>query len=159
MPRPQLVLALPAVAAFLLSACGSSTPTATAVPPTRAPSAPATAVPSTSAPAATVTPAPTPSIPPTPTPGAAPSATSPTAAPPARTSLVQDFRLESFTILVGTKVTWTNNDATEHTVSSPGNFDGALDPKQSYSFTFTKAGTFKYTCQFYPDMQGTVTVQ
>ncbi|MEO9320979.1 MAG: plastocyanin/azurin family copper-binding protein, partial [Nitrososphaera sp.] len=30
--------------------------------------------------------------------------------------------------------------------------------KSSYSFTFTKAGTYKYFCQLHPTMLGTVNV-
>jgi plastocyanin len=69
---------------------------------------------------------------------------------------------------VGTKVTWTNNDSVAHNVEKSAD---ALDfgakfgadasvfgPGQSYSFTFTKAGTFFYTCTIHTLMSGTVEV-
>ncbi len=94
-----------------------------------------------------------------PTPTAAAGATgAPTTAGAVRASPIAGFQLQSFSIPVGTKVTWTNNDPTEHTVTSTGNFDGVLNKGDSYSFTFTKAGAFKYICTFHPSMEGTVTV-
>jgi hypothetical protein len=40
-----------------------------------------------------------------------------------------------------------------------GAFDsGAVQPGQSYSFTFDKPGTYTYHCEIHPDMTGTVTV-
>lgn len=64
------------------------------------------------------------------------------------------------TIPVGTTVTWTNRDITIHTTTSlDGVWDSAtLFPGDSYSFTFTTAGTFPYHCVFHAQMHGTVTV-
>ena len=69
---------------------------------------------------------------------------------------------------VGTTVTWHNADAVAHDVKKAAD---ALDfgatfgadaskfgPGQSYSFTFTKAGTFAYTCTIHTFMSGTVRV-
>ena len=69
---------------------------------------------------------------------------------------------------VGTKVTWTNKDSVAHNVAKSAD---ALDfgakfgvdasvfgPGQSYSFTFTKAGTFFYTCTIHTLMSGKVEV-
>jgi plastocyanin len=69
---------------------------------------------------------------------------------------------------VGTKVTWTNKDSVAHNVEKSAD---ALDfgakfgadasvfgPGQSYSFTFTKAGTFFYTCTIHTLMSGKVLV-
>jgi plastocyanin len=63
-------------------------------------------------------------------------------------------------VKVGTTVTWTNQDSTRHTVTADdGTFDsGALSEGSSFSFTFTEAGTFPYSCNFHPSMVGTVTV-
>ncbi len=77
---------------------------------------------------------------------------------------IQNFAFSPTTIKVkkGTTVTWTNNDSVGHTVTatSGGGFDsGTLDSGQSYSFTFTAAGTFSYKCNIHPDMMGTVIVQ
>ena len=69
---------------------------------------------------------------------------------------------------VGAKVTWTNKDSVAHNVAKSAD---ALDfgakfgadasvfgPGQSYSFTFTKAGTFFYTCTIHTLMSGKVEV-
>lgn len=51
----------------------------------------------------------------------------------------------------GTKVTWTNSDSALHTVTSgEGTADNVFDskslaPKKSFSFAFTKEGTFLTT--------------
>jgi predicted lipoprotein with Yx(FWY)xxD motif/plastocyanin len=64
-------------------------------------------------------------------------------------------------VAVGTTVTWTNNDSTAHTVTADdGSFQsGTLDPGKSFSFTFTKAGSVSYHCEFHPNMTATVTVK
>ncbi len=73
------------------------------------------------------------------------------------------------TVEVGTTVTWTNNDATLHTVSSGtvadlvGTMDGVFDSGflaegESWSYTFDEVGEFPYFCQPHPWMQGTVIV-
>jgi len=63
-------------------------------------------------------------------------------------------------VKVGTTVTWTNQDSASHTVTADdGSFDsGSLSQGSSFSFTFTEAGTFPYSCNFHPSMVGTVTV-
>lgn len=61
---------------------------------------------------------------------------------------------------VGTTVTVTNTDNTQHTWSADdGTFDsGALSPGESFEFTFTEAGSFAYFCNFHPSMSGTIVV-
>ncbi|HWV35355.1 MAG TPA: ScyD/ScyE family protein [Thermomicrobiales bacterium] len=65
------------------------------------------------------------------------------------------------TIAVGTTVTWTNNDVIQHTVTAKdGSFDsGNLAPGESFTFTFTQAGTFAYVCQYHPNMAATIVVE
>ena len=77
----------------------------------------------------------------------------------------------------GTKVTWTNHDATKHNAMQSHEdddhshdapsadaivdnvFAGPLLAKnESYSFTFNETGEFSYHCAPHPDMQGLVTV-
>jgi plastocyanin len=60
----------------------------------------------------------------------------------------------------GTTVTWVNNDQTTHTVTANnGAFNsGNLPPGQTFSQTFTTAGTYAYHCNIHPFMTGTVTV-
>lgn len=73
------------------------------------------------------------------------------------------------TVPVGTTVRWVNGDAMVHTVTSgttdasvgtaDGRFDsGFLNPGDSFTFTFTFAGTYDYFCLPHPWMTGTITV-
>jgi plastocyanin len=73
------------------------------------------------------------------------------------------YSLSHTTVKVGTTVTWTNEDSAAHTVTTsngPVMFDsGSIATGKSYSFTFTKAGDYKYFCSFHPSMtSATVTV-
>jgi plastocyanin len=73
------------------------------------------------------------------------------------------FAPPSITIQVGETVTWSNDGQSAHTVTANGgSFDsGNLNPGQSFSHTFSQAGTFGYYCQYHRSlgMKGTVTVQ
>ncbi|MBI4284486.1 MAG: cupredoxin family copper-binding protein [Chloroflexi bacterium] len=64
------------------------------------------------------------------------------------------------TIKTGTEVVWTNNDAVSHTVTADGGlFDsGTMAKDASYSYTFTKAGTYTYYCGYHTYMKGKITV-
>jgi plastocyanin len=71
------------------------------------------------------------------------------------------FSPASVTVAPGTTVTWTNNDSTAHTVtadSGNGPKSGQLQQGQTYSFTFSQAGTYAYHCSIHPEMKATVTV-
>ena len=71
------------------------------------------------------------------------------------------FNPSSLTVKVGTKVTWTNNDATVHTVTSNnGAFtsSGQLATGEQYQFTFMTAGSYSYHCSIHAYMTGTITV-
>jgi amicyanin len=67
------------------------------------------------------------------------------------------------TVSVGTKVTWTNRDDIPHTITDANHpkeiKSPALDTGDSYSRTFTAAGTYHYFCSLHPHMQGTVVVR
>lgn len=72
------------------------------------------------------------------------------------------FSPGALTVKVGTTVTWTNKDSDAHTVTSQGS-GGPLQSKalatgETYSYTFTTAGTFSYLCTIHPFMTATVTV-
>jgi plastocyanin len=70
------------------------------------------------------------------------------------------FGPNSLTIKVGTKVTWTNHDSVTHTVTAnQGAFNSSVSPGSSFSFTFTKAGTYAYHCAIHPSMTATIVVQ
>ena len=61
---------------------------------------------------------------------------------------------------VGDTVTWTNHDDIPHTVVSAGKFRSkAMDTDNSFSFTFTSAGDYKYFCSLHPHMTGMIKVE
>jgi plastocyanin len=64
------------------------------------------------------------------------------------------------TVTAGSKVTWTNNDTTAHTVTfDDGSGDsGNVAPGSTFDQTFATAGTFAYHCTIHSQMHGTVTV-
>ncbi|HEY1612500.1 MAG TPA: cupredoxin family copper-binding protein [Rhizomicrobium sp.] len=72
-----------------------------------------------------------------------------------------DFAPMTLTIHAGTAVTWRNMDDEPHTVTSlDGLFrSGALDQDESFSFKFTKPGTYRYVCTIHPRMTGEVVVR
>ena len=72
------------------------------------------------------------------------------------------------TLVVGVNntVTWTNDDATIHTVTSfsvpagAKSFNsGTMAPGSTFTFAFTVPGTYKYGCEIHPWMQGTIIVK
>ena len=71
------------------------------------------------------------------------------------------FDPADITVTAGTTVAWTNDDSTAHTVTSDTNsiFDsGNLNPGQTFTHTFSDAGTFAYHCNYHASMHGRVTV-
>jgi plastocyanin len=75
---------------------------------------------------------------------------------------IKDFAFapSSLTIGVGDTVTWTNSGPSIHTATAKdGSFDsGNLDKGQSYSKTFSSAGTYSYICRPHPFMTGKIVV-
>jgi len=70
------------------------------------------------------------------------------------------YNPSSLTITVGETVTWSNDDALDHTVTSEDMFDsGLLSSGDTFEYTFDEAGTFDYTCTIHPSMQGTIIVE
>ena len=73
------------------------------------------------------------------------------------------FSPASITVSPGDTVTWTNEDTAPHTVtvtSGPVMFASpTLQQGQTFSYTFTQAGTYSYYCAVHPDMKASVTVQ
>ena len=71
------------------------------------------------------------------------------------------FSPRELTVAVGTTVKWVNHDDIPHTlVEKKTTFRSkALDTDDSYSFTFTSAGTFDYFCGLHPHMVGQVIVK
>ena len=77
---------------------------------------------------------------------------------------VQDFAFAPANIVVdvGTTVTWTNEDNIGHTVTSDegDELDSPLFGEgETYSYTFTAPGEYRYHCTPHPNMQGLVTVR
>ena len=75
------------------------------------------------------------------------------------------FKPAALEVSLGTKVTWTNKDAAEHTVTAgkpdakESTFFSVIAPGASFTFTFDRAGTFAYFCERHPSMTGTVSVK
>ncbi|HSM70972.1 MAG TPA: plastocyanin/azurin family copper-binding protein [Anaerolineales bacterium] len=141
------------IAALLLSSCGMpAAPTEAPVAATDEPvmtEAPMTEEPATEEPTPT-------EVPPTVT-------EAPTEAPLEGEVFINivnlKFNESSVTIRVGTTVTWTNNDDSEHTVTADdGLFDTSVVDGDTFSFTFTEAGEFPYHCEIHRGMQGEIIV-
>jgi plastocyanin len=99
---------------------------------------------------------------------AAPTATS---NPPAATVKIVGASFSSFgfspssvTVKVGDTVEWVNNSTVAHTSTSDSGSAVSWDSSAidsgggTFSFTFTKAGTYTYHCSFHPSMHGTIVV-
>lgn len=75
---------------------------------------------------------------------------------------IKDFSFTpaALTVKSGTKVTVTNNDSATHTwTATDKTFDsGDLATGKSFTFTFTKPGTYSFVCSIHAAMHGTVTV-
>jgi plastocyanin len=91
------------------------------------------------------------------------------------------FAPADITVTAGTTVRWVNGEAIGHTVTSgswgdvnkstglrgtetaDGMYDHSLSPKgqdgDTFEFTFTKPGTYKYFCKPHLTMYGTITVR
>ncbi len=74
------------------------------------------------------------------------------------------FNPASIVVAVGETVTWTNKDTAPHTVTIISmigeTFDsGQLEAGQTYSHTFSTAGTYPYKCSLHPGMRGSVIVR
>ncbi|MFG2887361.1 plastocyanin/azurin family copper-binding protein [Streptomyces sp. NPDC048297] len=94
-----------------------------------------------------------------------PSSTGAPAAPVAGNAVaIKNFAFSPATLKIkaGTRVTWTNQDTDAHTVTSAGSGgplrSAALATHATYSYTFTKPGTYAYLCTIHPFMTATVEV-
>jgi plastocyanin len=68
---------------------------------------------------------------------------------------------QTVTVKAGDTVTWVNEDTPQHdVVADNGEFASDLfDKGGTFSFTFTKAGTYPYHCSIHPGMVGTIVVE
>jgi plastocyanin len=72
------------------------------------------------------------------------------------------FDPKDVTVKVGQKITWTNDDSTDHNVTADSGADfKSKDFGNGATFAFTpdKAGTIAYECTLHPGMKATITVQ
>src|ERR1700686_4336444 len=71
------------------------------------------------------------------------------------------FGPQTVTVPVGATVTWTNRDDIPHSVvSTDGVFKSKVrDTDESFSYTFTKTGTYSYFCSVHPKMTGQIVVK
>jgi plastocyanin len=72
------------------------------------------------------------------------------------------FVPQGISVRVGTTVTWVNDDQVAHNVrqiESEFLSPDSIAPGGTFSYTFTRTGTFRYQCTFHhPLMNGTVVV-
>jgi len=71
------------------------------------------------------------------------------------------FSPNPLTVSVGSTVRWVNQDDIPHNVvSDDKSFKSkALDTDESFTYTFTKPGTYTYFCSIHPKMTGKIVVQ
>jgi plastocyanin len=75
------------------------------------------------------------------------------------------FSPSTLTVSAGTTIVWKNTTSTPHTVTSNDGktFDSGnstpINAGDTFSFKFTKVGTFNYHCSFHPSMIGTIVVK
>jgi len=92
------------------------------------------------------------------------AAAAPAAAPAAKSVEAMGYKFSpaDLTINVGDTVTWTNHDTAPHNIvvtDGPEKFTSpTLQTGQTFSHTFTQAGTYSYYCSIHPDMKATITV-
>lgn len=70
------------------------------------------------------------------------------------------FGPAAIAVPVGATVIWSNLDVEQHTVTAKDNSfnSDALASGKAFSFTFAKAGSYRYFCQIHPNMVGEVVV-
>jgi plastocyanin len=71
------------------------------------------------------------------------------------------FTPAKINVKAGTTVRWKNGTDAAHTVTGKGSwasYNKPLASGKTVSYTFKKAGTYKYYCTIHPYMTGTVTV-
>ena len=80
--------------------------------------------------------------------------------------VIKDFEYlpDDCQVAAGTMLTFVNEDTVQHTATSrpatPVAFDtGNINPNESATVTFTKAGVYNYYCTIHPDMEASITVK
>lgn len=79
------------------------------------------------------------------------------------TVLIQGFRYSPGTLTVkqGTKVIWTNQDSSPHTVTSSAFDSGTMQEDFSYTLDtrYEEKGAYDYSCSFHPYMKGKLVIE
>jgi len=70
------------------------------------------------------------------------------------------FSPSTVTVKAGSTVVWTNDDSIQHDITFDGGgiTSNAMNHNDTFSHTFTTAGTYHYICSIHPFMHGTVIV-
>ena len=85
-------------------------------------------------------------------------------APESSTIVIKGFVFpETLTIQVGGTLTWVNRDGEEHTVTFSDSAgvtpaEMTIEPGRTGSMTFSKIGTYEYSCEIHRSMKGHVEV-
>jgi amicyanin len=71
------------------------------------------------------------------------------------------FTPNTLTVAAGSTVRWTNRDDIPHNVVTDDKTikSKVMDTDESFSYTFTKPGTYNYFCSIHPKMTGKIVVQ
>jgi plastocyanin len=79
---------------------------------------------------------------------------------PHQTVHIKDFAFkpQALTVHAGDTVVFQNDDDVIHNVSADAFKSGDIAGGKSWSYTFSKSGTYAYVCTYHPGMQGTITV-
>ncbi len=74
---------------------------------------------------------------------------------------IENFAFEppEITIKIGDTVIWAHQDTAHHTTTGVIFDSGDMGPRQTYSKTFDKAGTYDYICNYHSYMHGKVIVE
>ena len=83
--------------------------------------------------------------------------------PSAQAVTIQGMQFQPATVTVaeGIKITWTNMDGMDHTVTSNDGTSfnsGTISPGGTFTYTAVAAGSYPYHCSIHPTMTGTVQV-
>ncbi|WP_321419972.1 plastocyanin/azurin family copper-binding protein [uncultured Methanomethylovorans sp.] len=74
---------------------------------------------------------------------------------------IQNFAFEpnSVKLSIGDTVKWPHLDSVPHTIKGADFISQSLNKDDSFSYTFTKTGTYDYECSIHPSMKGVVIVE
>ena len=73
-----------------------------------------------------------------------------------------DFHPKTLTVAAGTTVRWVNHDASNHTVTGEDGASiklGNVDEGMHVQMRFTTSGTYKYYCEYHPNMHARIVVR